>query len=139
MCLPPAHGYAALQVVLREPFAGCTLFEVALFLRCAYRPADLTSANLDAVRGSLLGLLRLADQLDAPGVMHALAVYMRGELCACKSGSGVGWVQGAASLHWVWDSAQWAWHWLQAPAITHLRPTRNCRLCGRRRSTGRAA
>lgn len=78
-----------LQVVLREPFASCTLFEVALFLRCAYRPADLTSANLDAVRGSLLGLLRLADQLDAPGVMHALAVYMRGELCACKSGSGV--------------------------------------------------
>ena len=96
--MPPAHGCAVLQVVLREPFASCTLFEVALFLRCAYRPADLTSANLDAVRGSLLGLLRLADQLDAPGVMHALAVYMRGELCAtasaCKSGSGVGWVQG---------------------------------------------
>lgn len=74
---PQAASSSKAKVVLREPFAGCTLFEVALFLRCAYRPADLTSANLDAVRGSLLGLLRLADQLDAPGVMHALAVYMR--------------------------------------------------------------
>ncbi|PRW33982.1 BTB POZ and MATH domain-containing 4-like [Chlorella sorokiniana] len=73
---PQAASGSKAKVVLREPFAGYSLFEVSLFLRCAYRPADLTPANLDAVRGSLLGLLRLADQLDAPVVMHALAAYM---------------------------------------------------------------
>ncbi len=69
-----------LQVVLKEPFSGCDLSEVALFLRCAYCPTSLTPDNLIAVRNSLLGLLRLADKLDASRIMQAVAQSLGGEL-----------------------------------------------------------
>ena len=68
-----------LQVVLREPFVDCELFDVALFLRFTYKPADLTPANLAAVTGSLLGLLHLAHKLDAPQIMQAAVQQMAGE------------------------------------------------------------
>lgn len=68
------------QPVLTEPFSGYDLFEVALFLRFIFRPIVLTPDNLVAVRGSLLGLLRLAHQLDVPQLVEAVLKEMSSEL-----------------------------------------------------------
>lgn len=77
--------------VLDEPFRGCGLFEVALFLRFAYHPRDLSSANLAAVQDHLPALLRLVHRLDAGQVLRALCDHMSGGSClAAASWAGLG-------------------------------------------------
>ena len=78
------HVQSAEGLVLEEPFNDCRLIVVALFLRFAYRPGDLTPHNLAAVQGSLLGLLRMAHKLDAQ-ILGKVCKFMQGAYFCCST------------------------------------------------------
>lgn len=70
-----ARESAGGRIRLEEPFAGYSARSVATFLRFVYRLEDATPANFEQLdpRGTtLLELVRLADQLDAPLLLRKL-------------------------------------------------------------------
>lgn len=64
--------------MLHEPLKGCSAFEAALFLRFCYQPEDMTPACLEAARGSLPALLRLAHKLEVERMLASVAQHMTG-------------------------------------------------------------
>ncbi|PRW58089.1 MATH domain and coiled-coil domain-containing protein [Chlorella sorokiniana] len=79
------------EFVLKEPLAGCSAHEGALFLRFCYRPEDMTQPSLNAVTGSLPALLRLAHKLEAGRMLQRLGQHMTEESAGGSTEELIAW------------------------------------------------
>ena len=67
------------ELVLKEPLAGCTVHEAALFLRFCYHPDQMEQSNLKSAQKILPAVLRLAHKLEVVRVLQRVGQHMTGE------------------------------------------------------------
>ncbi|PRW57219.1 DNA-binding [Chlorella sorokiniana] len=71
-----AGGAAEGKVCLKAPFEDFSPLTTAAFLRLLYHPDHACPANLKKLAAELPSLVRLADQLDCPGLMAKLDAFL---------------------------------------------------------------
>ena len=98
--LPPLLQVQA-TLTLEAPLQDYTVLEVACLLRLVYRPSNASTEGFRAVSAHLLGVLRLANQLEMEGLVAGISEFV----CSGSSSTGLAleqlaeWVTLAERLH----------------------------------------